>query len=83
MSNHAAALTLLAIEAIVAWSVRWPGAFLPATFAAPWIGPASLTLLLAVMTAGYATDWKRAGRWWPPVAVVGLTLIFGVRYGAA
>jgi competence protein ComEC len=83
VSNHAAALTLLAIEAIVAWSVRWPGAFLPATFAAPWIGPASLTLLLAVMTAGYATDWKRAGRWWPPVAVVGLTLIFGVRYGAA
>lgn len=83
VANHAAALTLLVIEAIVAWSVRWPGAFLSATFAAPWVGPASLTLLLAVMTAGYATGWKRAGGWWPPVAVVGLTLAFGVRYGVA
>ncbi len=81
--NHAAAVVLLAIEGLVQASVQLPGAFLPARFAAPWVGPAALTALLATLLAGYALRWTpRGGWWWPPFVVVALTLIFGVRFGS-
>jgi competence protein ComEC len=82
LCNHAAALDLLGIEWFVRLSVRVPGAHLPAGFAAPWIGPPALGLLLAALLGGYATGWKRPrGGWWPPFALVALVLVFGVRFG--
>ena len=82
LCNHAAALVLLGIERLVQASVQLPGAFLPARFAAPWVGPAALTAMLATLIAGYALRWKpRGGWWWPPFVVVTLTLIFGVKFG--
>lgn len=82
LCNHAAALVLLVIENLVRWSVRVPGAFLPAEFRAPWIGGTVLALVLASLLWGYATQWKLScGGWWPPFAVVGLTLLLGVRFG--
>lgn len=82
LCNHAAALVLWGIEELVRLSVQLPGAFLPARFAAPWIGPAALAVLMATLLFGYTHHWKPArGGWWPPFAVVALTLLFGVRFG--
>ena len=82
LCNHAAALVLLLIEGLVRLSVKLPGAFVPAHFVAPWIGPTALIVLLALLLAGYATQWKPPlARWWPPFAVVALTLVFGVKFG--
>ncbi|WP_414663587.1 ComEC/Rec2 family competence protein [Horticoccus sp. 23ND18S-11] len=80
--NHAAAIVLWAIEGVVRACVHVPGAFLPARFAAPWIGPVTLVVLLVTLMAGYALGWRRArGGWWPPFAVVALVLAIGVTYG--
>ena len=82
LCNHAAALVLLGIEELVRVSVRLPGAFVPARFAAAWIGPVALAGLMAVLLAGYANGWRRErGGWWPPFAVVAVVLIFGVKFG--
>jgi len=81
LCNHAAALVLLMIEEVVRLSVEWPGAFVPARFVASWVGPVALTALLATLFAGYASNWSvKRGGWWPPVVVVGLTLLFGLNY---
>ena len=82
LCNHAAALVLWAIEGVVRVSVRLPGAFVPARFAADWVGPVALAVLMGALIAGYATDWKRArGGWWPPFAVVAVVLVLGVKFG--
>ena len=80
--NHAAALVLLIIEWLVRLSVQLPGAFVPARFSHPWIGTLALLLLMLALLTGYGSEWKlRRGGWWPPFAIVVLTLIFGVTYG--
>lgn len=80
--NQLAGLTLQGIEAIVRLSVRLPGAFVPARFRAEWIGPAALTALVAALLAGYAWGWrKERGGFWPPFAVVAVTLALGVKFG--
>ena len=82
LCNHAAALVLWAIEWLVRQSVKLPGAFVPAHFAAPWIGGTALAVLMATLVAGYAVHWRRArGGWWPPFAVVALALAFGIKFG--
>ncbi len=82
LMNHAAALVLLAIERLVQWSVKVPGAFHHATFRAPWIGGAALAGLTAVLLIGYATGWRRRRvGWWSPFAVVAVVVIFGVKFG--
>ena len=82
LCNHGAALVLWLIEEAVRLSVRLPGAFLPARFAAEWVGPVALALLMATLVAGYANNWQRErGGWWPPFAVVAATLAFGVKFG--
>jgi len=81
LCNHAAALVLWLIEQVVRLSVEWPGAFVPARFVAGWVGPVSLAALLGTLFAGYASNWStNRGGWWPPVAVVGLTLLCGLEY---
>jgi competence protein ComEC len=80
--NHAAGLLLGLIERILALIGAIPGAWMPAHFREPWIGPASLALLLATVLGGYAWGWSsRRGGWSPPFVVVALTLAAGVRYG--
>lgn len=82
LCNHGAALMLLIIEELVRLSVRLPGAYLPAHYTAAWIGSAALAALMATLVFGYAAHWKRErGGWWPPFAVVALTLAFGVKFG--
>jgi competence protein ComEC len=82
LCNHASALVLWAIEAVVRQSVRVPGAFIPAHFTAGWIGTLALSTLVATLVFGYRSRWApRRGGWWPPFVVVALVLIFGVSYG--
>ncbi|MEY2881139.1 MAG: hypothetical protein RLZZ15_3519, partial [Verrucomicrobiota bacterium] len=82
LCNHAAALVLLGIEWTVRLGVQVKGAFVPAQFVAPWIGSVALAVLLGTLLAGYAWGWrKERGGWWPPFAVVAVTLIFGVKFG--
>ncbi len=82
LCNHAAALVLWAIESMVRLSVHVPGAFIPAHFRAPWIGSAALATVLLALLFGYGTGWQRRyGAWWPPFAIVALTLTFGVTFG--
>jgi competence protein ComEC len=82
LCNHASALILLVIEWLVRTAVRLPGAYLPATFIRPWIGPVALAALMLALLAGYAAHWRRErGGWWPPFVIVALALVFGVKFG--
>ncbi len=80
--NHAAALVLHLIEVTVRALVALPGASLAAEFRRPWLGPAGLAVVLALMLYGYARRWRpEAGGFWPPAAALVLLLALGVRYG--
>ena len=82
LCNEAAGLLLRLIGTLIRLGTAVPGASWPAQYRAEWIGPAALTALVASLLAGYGWGWRRErGGWWPPVAVVALTLIFGVKYG--
>ena len=84
VANHAAALVLAGIDAVITATVDLPGFCFPARFAAPWIGPAALTLLLGSLLAGYAHGWRRRfGGWWPPFGIVAVFLLLGVEAEAA
>lgn len=80
--NHAAALILRGIDFLIHLTVHIPCACLTAHYRADWIGPAALAALIAACLATYAAGaWRTPRSWWPPFAVVALTLIAGVRYG--
>ncbi len=81
--NHAAALLLWLMDALLRQATAIPGLFVPARFAPSWIGPAGQAALLAVCLAGCAWQWRRSrGGFWPPFMLVALVLALGVRYGA-
>lgn len=80
--NHAAALMLAVIEAIVRGYVWLPGSNFSAAFRQDWMGPFAVVALLVVMVHGYVRRWEpRAGGFWPPFVLVGIVLVVGVRYG--
>lgn len=80
--NHAAVVVLWLIDLGVRGTVWLPGAWHEARFVSlAWAG-AAFAALLATLVAGYRWDWRAdRGGWWPPMAVVIVTLIFGVSYG--
>ena len=81
LCNHAAVLVLWLIDRALRLLVDLPGIYHAAAYRAAWIGPLSLTLLLASLLYGYHHGWsRRHGAWWPPCVIVGLTLIFGVNF---
>lgn len=80
--NHAAALTIAAMEGGLAWATRVPGMYWPAQFRAEALGALVLAGLLAGLLAGYALRWrKRLGGLWGPVALVIVALGVLVRHG--
>ncbi len=82
--NHAAVLTLAVIEFMVRLAATAPGAWHPARFTHTWIGPAAFLALAGALVLGYASRWASdRGGWWPPFAIVALTLLFGVEFGEA
>ncbi len=79
LANHAGLLLLCIIEAGIRFSVKVPAMWFAGNFRFPWLGAATLALLLAVLVAGYFKNWRGWQRgYWAPFAVVGLTLLFGV-----
>ena len=80
--NHSAILIIRSMDWIVLRGTDLPGVYFRAQFAARWMAPAALILLLGVMFAGASLHWPRrwGAMWWPVLAVV-LILFFGVRFG--
>ncbi len=82
LANHAAVLVLWVIDRVLQLNLRLPGMWFTAEFRVPGLGGVALALLLASLLAGYASRWEGWCRgFWPPFAVVALTLMFGVRFG--
>ena len=80
--NHAAALTLLAMEKGIELFLKIPGVFASAHFRSPTMGYVAFAGLLATLLFGYAVAWQpRYGRWWPPFAWVTLALGIGAQWG--
>jgi competence protein ComEC len=80
--NHASALVLWLIERGIDFFLKVPGVYWPAHFSATWAGFAALVALMATLLWGYASRWeiRRCGVW-PPLAIVVLALVFGVKFG--
>ncbi|MBI2514030.1 MAG: ComEC/Rec2 family competence protein [Opitutae bacterium] len=80
--NHAAALLIRVMDALVQHGTDWPGVYFNAEFRAAWVAPAALVFVLATMFVGASLRWqKAAGGYWLPVAAVALVVIFGVKFG--
>jgi competence protein ComEC len=80
--NAAAAVTLIMMDWLVRQGTALPGMYYPAHFTAAWMAPGSLVLMTAVMLAGRAGRWQRCyGGYWPPAVLLGLIVIFGVKFG--
>ncbi len=80
--NAAAAVILLTMDWLVQQGTALPGMYWPAHFTAAWMAPGALALLTAVMLAGRAGQWaRRYGGYWPPAVLLGLIVIFGVKFG--
>ena len=81
-SNHASLLVLWGIDKLIRSSSQLPGAWQAAGWRAPWIGPLAFACLLGACLTGYAFSWRRErGGFWPPLAIVVLALVFGVKFG--
>ncbi|MFZ5495921.1 MAG: ComEC/Rec2 family competence protein [Verrucomicrobiota bacterium] len=80
--NSAAALIILAADGLLRHGTALPGVYFPAAFRGDWLAPAAMALMTAVLLAGAAVRWQpRWGGCWPPVVVLALLLIFGVKFG--
>ena len=80
--NSAAALIIIAADWLLRHGTSLPGVYFPATFRADWLTPAALALMAGVMLAGASVRWRpRWGGYWPPVVVLALILMFGVKFG--
>lgn len=78
--NHAAALVLAGMEAVVDAALRLPGLAWPARFEPTAWGPVVLVGLLAMLAAGYTDGWRaRRGGFWAPWVVLAVVLVFTVR----
>ncbi len=79
--NHAAVMILWVIDVAVRRAVAIPGAWQPARFSDPGHGQIALTLLILTLLLGYAGNWHSSrGGWWPPFAVVAITLLVAVDF---
>lgn len=80
--NHAAALLIRVMDALVQHGTDLPGVYFNAEFRAAWVAPAALVFVLATMFLGASFRWRKAvGGYWLPVAAVALVVIFGVKFG--
>lgn len=80
--NHAAIVTIAAMQWLLSRGVQVPGMFWPARFEPGWLGGLALAGTLALVIAGYALRWRwRWGGFLPPLVWVALTLATMVRFG--
>jgi competence protein ComEC len=80
--NHAGALLLWLMDFLLRTAMAVPGVYHTAQFRTTWLGPTGYAALLALCLAGYGWRWRRErGGFWPPFVLVGLLVIFGVKFG--
>ena len=80
--NSAAAVTIIVMEWLVQHGMPLPGVYFAARFTSAWIAPVFLALMTGVMLGGAAAGWQRRyGGYWPPLGVLLLLVIFGVKFG--
>ncbi|HEX2099842.1 MAG TPA: ComEC/Rec2 family competence protein, partial [Candidatus Synoicihabitans sp.] len=78
--NHAAGLTLTAMQHVLVVVTSIPGTATEAAFRTSWFGEAAIIVLLITLITGYSAGWNRVrGSFWVPVFVVVLLLSFGMR----
>ena len=79
--NAAAALTIIAMDWLAQHGTRLPGVYFEAHFVQAWMVPAAIVAMLAIMFAGLAGRWSwRYGGYLPPVVLLALIVIFGVKF---
>lgn len=82
LMNHAAALLLWLMDAVLRAFVSTPGLHLPAQFYAPWQAGVALAGVLLLGFVGYAGRWRpERGGFWPPVLWIALVLVLAVNFG--
>jgi competence protein ComEC len=80
--NSSAALTIIVMDWLAQHGTRLPGIYFDARFTHGWMAPVSLVAMTGLMLAGLAGRWARHyGGYWPPVVLLALILIFGVKFG--
>jgi competence protein ComEC len=80
--NSAAAITIIVMDWLVQHGTGLPGFYFSGRFTHSWMAPVSLVALTAVMLACLAGRWsRRYGGYWPPVLLIVLILLFGVKFG--
>jgi competence protein ComEC len=80
--NFAAAGVIVATDWLLRHTTDLPGVYFNAHFRTDWLAPAALVLMTAVMILGAAGRWsRRFGGFWPPLLVLVLLIIFGVKFG--
>ncbi len=80
--NSSAAITIAGMDWLTQHGTRLPWVYFDAQFVKPWLSGTCLVALLGIMFLGLARGWsRRFGGYWPPVALVVLMLIFGVKFG--
>jgi len=80
LMNHAAGLVILAMDRLVQTADALPGMAFAASFREPWMGPASLVVVLGAMLLSANRRLGRAAPYWLPVAAVAATMILGVKF---
>lgn len=80
--NQIAAALIVAADRLLQHGMTWPGMYFPARFRTEWLAPVALLLMTAIMIAGAGGRWvPRRGGYWPPVLLLALLLILGVKFG--
>ena len=80
--NSAAAIIIIVMDWLAQRGTHWPGVYFNARFTHSWLAPVSLVALTAVLLACLSGRWsRRYGGFWPPVALIAVLLVFGVKFG--
>ena len=80
--NSAAALIIATMDWLAQRGTQLPGVYFPAHFERPWMTPAAIALLLTLMLTCLGGRWApRYGGYWPPLILIGIMVIFGVKFG--
>ncbi|HEY8996033.1 MAG TPA: ComEC/Rec2 family competence protein [Lacunisphaera sp.] len=80
--NAAAGVIIIATDWLLLHGIALPGMFFTARFRTEWLAPLAMVLMTAVMLAGASGRWaRRYGGYWPPVILLALLMIFGVKFG--
>lgn len=80
LMNHAAGLTILVMDRLVVAADALPGMAFAASFREPWMGPASLVVVLGSMLLSANRRLGRTAPYWLPVAALAATMILGVKF---